>query len=56
VHHGNWTAAFTEPLSGTMLAMSAFAVFYPVTRELLHWLRRRARRPAIAGTASSPHG
>ncbi|MBU6440105.1 MAG: tripartite tricarboxylate transporter permease [Betaproteobacteria bacterium] len=56
VHHGNWTAPFTEPLSGTLLAMSAFAVFYPVSRELLHWLRRRGRRPAIAGTASHPRG
>ena len=54
VHRGEWTAPFTQPLSGTLLAMSAFAVLYPLLQRLLHRLRKRSRGAGLSAAASGP--
>ena len=37
VHHGGWTTAFTQPLSGVLLAVSAITLVLPVSRAMLRW-------------------
>ncbi len=43
VHKGDWTALFTQPLSGALMAMSIFSVVVPTLRAVIHWMRRRER-------------
>jgi len=54
VHHDDWTAPFTQPLSGALLAISAVAFIVPVSRAVQHWLQWRFRPEAAAerGTGS----
>ncbi len=41
VHHGDWTSPFLQPMSGTLLAISAIAFILPVSRTMLRWFRKR---------------
>lgn len=43
IHKGDWTALFTQPLSGALMAMSILSVLVPSLRSIIHWLRRRER-------------
>lgn len=55
VHHGNWTAPFTQALSGALLAISAVAFVLPVSRVMLDWFRRRFH-PAQKAVPSDGQG
>jgi len=43
IHHGDWTALFTQPLSGALMAMAIFSVLVPTLRSIIQWLRRGER-------------
>jgi putative tricarboxylic transport membrane protein len=41
-YHNDWTVFFTEGLSGTLMAVSVLAMFYPLARHLLQKRKRAA--------------
>jgi len=43
IHKGDWTALFTQPLSGALMGMAILSVLVPSLRSIIHWLRRRER-------------
>jgi putative tricarboxylic transport membrane protein len=44
VHHGHWTAFFTQRLSAALLMVSAVAFLLPVWRTMRDWFRRRRQQ------------
>jgi len=51
-YHNDWTMFFSQPMSGTLMAVSLAALFYPLLRHLVA-KRRQAR--AAAFDAGTPH-
>jgi putative tricarboxylic transport membrane protein len=44
--HQDWTVFFTQPIAGSLMALSIISLSYPVVRSLL--TRRRAMAAAVS--------